>query len=627
MKQILLFVTLLTFFSCKKQDNGIENNQNKNQIRFNIGGITNFEQENLFATTRNTDHSIVENTNGYSNEIDLGDNTMFVSSETSALGNLSSPKDVMLSREKSASTSLMGINVVYRVLIYERSGGNWAFYTHKDIVSGKNDPPNNTVQLVLGSQYKWVAYSYGTTSITDTPPTKGSTTFPIIQTKHDSPTLYCPGGEFENTASVTTQTVLFTHKTSKLEVVVDTRGLFADNGAFVKNITSASANLLPQGKVTTTTLNLQSGTLGTSHTIATGFNVAKPLTIDTDLEDVDGFLRPQTYQSAKVSSTPVYTSLAPNAANFSVTLNQLSVTRSVGFANDADSDSTTNIGDGATSTLITASNALTNAFSSSTTSNTVGKLLRLNFRLGDKGVLLNGTYWSKGNLYFRTTGGSGSALRGEYRIDRVRKRSTGFKNSSTAHRHYYWRYNKLYPFNIIPHTNNNNAANGDPCTRLHPRGVWRTPNRQDYINIVQPSTGVTSPSPSPASLSFQRYWDGVSPIPTTNAASNSHLVIRVAPISAPSTEGLFLNAIGHLLDSNNLLQVPTQGGSPGLDMNTLNNPFVNEWGFKVYFTTTVNSNRFSFITTNGGQSATFDFNLASQRFGTGSGHSVRCVRN
>src|SRR5690606_21603123 len=100
-------------------------------------------------------------------KFDLGDNTLFVSSETNSLASNSSKKNALNSSNKIAATTLMPINTVYRVLIYEKSGNNWSFYKHLDITSGKNNPANNSIALVLNKDYRWVAYSYGTSSIAD----------------------------------------------------------------------------------------------------------------------------------------------------------------------------------------------------------------------------------------------------------------------------------------------------------------------------------------------------------------------------------------------------------------------------------------------------------------------------
>ena len=118
-----------------------------------------------------------------------------------------------------------------------------------------------------------------------------------------------------------------------------------------------------------------------NHQIATGYNVDKALTMNTNLVDIDGFQRPQTYTSAKSSSNTIYTSRAPNAANFSVKIKRLSVLRSIDFITDSDVDTTLNLTDVSTG-AITSANDKTATFSSSTSSNTVGKLLQLNFRFG-----------------------------------------------------------------------------------------------------------------------------------------------------------------------------------------------------------------------------------------------------
>lgn len=622
---LIVIAFIFVFTSCDKKDGHIEADKNNTGILFQLAGVSDYDKEELLASTKgdvNTAQNISMEEVAVDNNISL-----FVSSETNAI--TSSNKN-----NKIAATSLMGENIRYRVLIYEKDGSNWKFFKHHDVTSGSNNPANNTVALPLNKEYKWVAYSYGeTTDITDTPPATGtSSTIPYnIQTRHNSPTLYCPGNTFTNNASTMTQTVLFTHKTSKIEVLVDTRGLFADNGAFVKNITSLSADILAQNKITTTALNLFTGTLDANHQVAAGFNVDKPITINTNLVDIDGFRKPQTYSSAKSSSDAIYTSLAPNAANFSVKIKELSVLRSKGFTSDADVDTTAtgNIADGTTGSLINSlDDQKTASFSSTTTSNTVGKLLKLNIRFGDSGVLLKNRYWAKGNLYFKTTG-SGANVRGEYRIDRVRKRSTAFRTAATAHRHYYWRYNMLYPYSMTQ-TVADEAYPGDACARLHPLGVWRTPTKADFRDqLVNSSSAVLTPNNS-TPLTFQRYFDGVSN-PTVPAANN-HLVIRIGTgVESATNKYLYMTGSGFYVSNTGVLRGPAEASAQGIEMNTLNNPGLGNWGFKVLFSSgSVGQRRYTLIGPENTNTIPNTYQMNDgywNAFGKDSGHALRCVRN
>ena len=155
-------------------------------------------------------------------------------------------------------------------------------------------------------------------------------------------------------------------------------------------------------------------------------------------------------------------------------------------------------------------------------------------------------------------------------------KSLAFKEESTSPKQFYWRYNKLYPFSLSNPTPNG-VNEGDACVRLHPRGVWRSPTKADFINLVNSSTAINSPT---SSLDFDRYWDGVS---TTTSTSNNHLVIRIGTGQESATNRfLYLNAIGFYFGDSQNRGTSAQNDHFGIEINILNPPYLGNWGFNVY---------------------------------------------
>ncbi|MFD2600175.1 hypothetical protein ACFSQ3_14550 [Sphingobacterium corticis] len=591
---IFIAFTFSIAVSCQKSND--ESTLGESEITFQLNGIDDGEEEIIKFTSNNQNRNqrnsinaphVVEEASV--EDLDLS-TSLIVSSELNRIESSfdsESSKLKFASNAKRAAINPMPVGRQFRVLIYEQSGSEWRFVTHVDFVSATGNQ-GKTIKLVMDKTYRWVAYSYDSSDpIVDPLPQVGSTAVPTINTQSSQPTLYSSGGQFVNTATTATQYILFRHKTSKVEVVVDARGMFDQTGRYVTDIPLLSARLASNSggiaRLTTATLDLFTGQLS-SQTLHSPSGIALNF---TNLNSINGRDIANTYSSAKISTNPVYTALAPQQANFSATLNSVDVTESGGFADDGAITQSGN----RTRTLITGTGQLTRTFASTTTDNSVGRVLRLNFRFAHRGVRVGNNFWATGGLYFEDS---------EYRIDRARTTSIAFKQNSTAPRQFYWRYGKRYPHQtgttswttIAPVDN----PIGDPCSFMQPRGMWRTSTTADLSDV----SGRTR---------------------TRSGTGANNLVVYYAATDAnPPTDysRLYLHGYGYINPSLNLVPAATNNAhgihlnsfsttTPAPIQNPDNNPTYS--GLRIGFTDTGNNIEYP------------------SSFGMTSSHTVRCVRS
>ncbi|MFD2744716.1 hypothetical protein ACFSQ6_15060 [Sphingobacterium populi] len=598
-----IFATLLflTFMSCQKTSNEKELIQDETEVTFELNGVDDAQERAAMlshnperrvnsTSTPTTSHHTVEDTKV--EDFDMS-TTLMVSSELDRIESSwdsESPKTTFSSSAKRAAIVPMPAGRQFRILIYEQSGTEWRFVTHTDFVSAA-DNQGKTVKLIMDKTYRWIAYSYDSTDpITDAVPQIGSTVAPTISTRPNQPTLYSSGGQFTNTANTATQYILFRHRTSKVEVVVDTRGMFDIMGRYVTDISSLNAQLTSTiggvGKLTTATLDLFTGQLSNQ----TPHNAAGVALNFANLDDINGSDLPHNYSSAKISTNSLYTALSAQQANFSVTINSANITESGGFADDAAIVQT-----GTRARALVAPTApRTATFTSGTADNSVGRVFRVNFRFAHRGVLMGNNYWASGALYFRDN---------EYRIDRVRFISTAFRQASNAPREFYWRYGKRYPhqtgttapFVTIPPLNN---PIGDPCSFMQPRGIWRTSTRADQNDLAGR--------------------------PRTRAGAGAQNLVVYFPSTdaAPPNEYAFLyvNGMGYYSGGNPSFTPPQTNNQHGVHMNSLSMtnppPLQNP-----------NNQTYNGLIVAFPANATSRMVNPSTPFGMTASHTVRCVRN
>jgi hypothetical protein len=156
-KVILLFIACV--MGCNKEENSILREERTKKITFsNIGIINSTLDKN--GSLRSMDGLKVKN--NYTVHDGLESNTSFYCVSYKLDKNKLSATDLV------AGTTKMEEGIRYRILIYELDDeGAEHYYEQIDLVCDYDDPDGESVEVVLGGQYTWYAYSYNDNAVMD----------------------------------------------------------------------------------------------------------------------------------------------------------------------------------------------------------------------------------------------------------------------------------------------------------------------------------------------------------------------------------------------------------------------------------------------------------------------------
>lgn len=187
--------------------------------------------------------------------------------------------------------------IKYRILLYKKSDGS--FVNSVEATAGQS----LEIDVNMGEQYQWYAYSYNTEANIAAP---ASTASPIIETPVDKELLYA-SGEITVSAVSTALPITFAHKLAQVLVELNTTQLGGD-------LATIDASFVSDSYFNKGTFNLKSGVTSAIESYTTG-----PL-VFTDL--VAG--------SSSIKVARFYTADPTNLTRYSIKINALTFQQTAG---------------------------------------------------------------------------------------------------------------------------------------------------------------------------------------------------------------------------------------------------------------------------------------------------------
>ena len=462
---LLILSISLVFFSCKKE-NGSKPNQGGGEtigLSFNTlisDDFTDLNKE-LKASTNLSNYSIREEYGTFIGSTKNQDFEVatFVKNTKSSSSN--GNKSIKAQSEKNTNsnnlkaTIPLGTGMKYRVYLRNRATGEW----QTKVFSSNSTSGADTISIYKHNDYDWYAFSQNTNANTDVPDIRSGNTLKI---KSENKDLLWAKGEVlaSNDTGNKKLNIVFQHKLAQLKVYLDYRGIFVNtltNYAFnfVINNPSGNATSLQRGDLDILTGNFIAGTHANyTPSITATFN--EPPYVDQ-----------QTYY--------LYSSTASNYSNIILTFPTLAYSTYDGRNVSLSNRPLTLQGTG--------TNGIVTEIGGSTT---------LNFLFIESPVKSGNanTEWARANLYYE-----GDAAHNPYRFRRQTTQAGNPPNNSFIYRSakvpnkdmFMKNHKKPDTYANRPLGDRNNTAIyplGDPCLEVFPKGAWKKPSHQDFVDFV-----------------------------------------------------------------------------------------------------------------------------------------------
>lgn len=362
-------------------------------------------------------------------------------------------------------------NIIYHLMIY-RAVDNVIVW-NKQMKSAEQIK----IKADAGVNYKWIAYSYNTELGTDLPAISALSS-PNIAMGQNKDFLYASGDITPNPLVITPLRIVFSHKTARIAVELNTLGMFANLN---------SADIAIDNQLKTRNFNVIEGTSNGNQTV-----VASAST--TSFIRYPGY----TYDDRKVAY--FYTTDFTEIPTLTVKLKSFTIGLD---AHAVAQGQSTRVFSGLTSTFSTSKFIPEEAKS---------KLFRIDLiespvTTTNNATALSGTTccaittkWARANLYY---------VEGHnpYRFHHL--------NQQTSDANTYFAVGSSVPRKFA-----SSSSMGDPCELVYPAGIWRTANTYDYNSIAGGGT-----EGLPISLGYRAK--------TATRAANSHIEYPVDNTAVP----------------------------------------------------------------------------------------------
>lgn len=342
-------------------------------------------------------------------------------------GNIVQDKAVQLSSKQNRlsisnlSSNQMDQGTTYRFVLYDSNGN-----LHSSI-AGKAGS-KISIDVVKGAEYTWFAYSYNDTRVLEDLNNEAN---PTIDTDINSDLLFDEGtvtvtgeGDIEKPVKI-----LFKHKVSKVEVILDARGMFA--GIKSMDAEFGSNSYLKKG-----TLNLKSGQFGQHEAVQT-----EQIPLANRFYDSKDSIKYAVYYTSDETPIP----------DFEIKINSFTI----------------GLDNGGTRTFDTPVSIKFDLRPDH------GKQTNLETNLVESALIVDGVAWARTNLYF-------SEEDFAYRFRHL------YMDAYLGNTNEFW-YHKT-PF---PHSSYSAVGSVDPCTLVYPKNVWRMVKRNEAKNLINRTEGRT----------------------------------------------------------------------------------------------------------------------------------------
>lgn len=435
---VVLGVLFLVVLACSSRDENVSNGANAGNpegtfISFNISGIT--EEGNTYdimhaSVNKLADISIKSIASGTVNQIvSTDDFDAVISAEGSQAISENSRPNASLANiyagAAAATNTQMAVGTKYRLLIYNNN------VLIKNIDATAGTAINVTVDA--GKQYKWYVISTNDT----TTPAVDTTTGIVSGTALANKDILYNQGVIDAQYGENTLNISFKHHTVRIEVDLDTRGMFGTISGTTSMEIGSGAGSAFNSIIKTGDLNLFTGQYSNFQTLPalTAANmINKPGAGGTT-----GATKTAAFFTVNTTTIPVN--------NLKIKLGKL----------DLSMDN--NSGRSYTNSILSYNNTvLTPA---------LGSRYNLTARLVESGVRVRGLLWARTNLQYDAS----QSDMYRFRVD------NDYVNPNSESE--YWNWKSATP-------TGSSADNVDPCTKVYPEGMWRMPTSTEFDTVGNP---------------------------------------------------------------------------------------------------------------------------------------------
>jgi len=311
----------------------------------------------------------------------------------------------------TAATSLMGVGVRYRLMIYDAADVNHTTPVTNQVCISGTDP---LIKIDAGKAYTWYAFSLNE-----------NTTVPVVnngivaKTGLKNKDILLANGILNTQYGENYLNIIFNHNTARVNVAIDSRGMFGTmNTNPLKNLNVGGADVLKYGD-----LNVFTGTYSNTSSYTA-----------TDVTPVNTYgnaVKTYTYY------TTDNTTVVP-ASGLKANITATGIVQPDPF--------------GGTNTVILPDNT-TIPFNNNAFTLAYNNSYNLSVRLIESGVKVGGLTWARSNLAWGTYGSIQTKI-----FDPNPRRAYNVTAGTGAY-YFYWGIN-------VP---------GDYCVDVYPAGVWRMP--------------------------------------------------------------------------------------------------------------------------------------------------------
>ncbi|UIR54839.1 hypothetical protein LZQ00_11175 [Sphingobacterium sp. SRCM116780] len=445
---IVIGLISVIFSSCAKDSDAvISDEQTGTVLTVNIAGI----EEDMAMPTKLA--SAAKNTSSYTApRTMIAEKTLVSTQGFDALVSVEGPtpkqkalKAAMGSTQTSsaAMATLMPAGIKYRILLYNAAGTTLL----KNVVATSGTNPN--IQVDGGTQYKWVAVSINTTTV----PTVSSGKI-LASALANEDVLYASGVvsavKGQNYLNIT-----LTRKSTRIQVDVDTRGLFNEITTFKSLDLGTGTGTGFQSLMKTADLDILTGNRTNITTVAATQNVKYITNKDVSTGNLVKTVSLYTV-------IPTGTVVAPNTLTVRPIFDVKMEPNVYYQPNNTNVSSRTY---GNSNIYLKVNNA------SFTPVN--GELYKIGTQMIEAAIKVGGISWARADLFYDTR--TGQLDRYKFRPDAGAIHWFDFSTNEDTDKRSYWNWKSLTPTGT--------AGSGDPCALVYPAGLWRMPTRAELTTV------------------------------------------------------------------------------------------------------------------------------------------------
>ena len=442
---------LITFFigitSCSSRDGDEVSDDQTNVavLTVRVNGVNDEDITSLAATAKN---NLSGNVN--SGSMPEATETMVSGNNFDALmsfrslpnksGVLSMASSSQLSEKitnPKAATNPLPANIQYRILIYDSTGNT--LLNNVTAITGAN----LNIQVDGLTRYKWVAFSVNGTSVPNVSNGK------VLASDLTNKDVLYANGVIDTQTGQNYLNIIFRHITTRIDVDVDTRGLFGSINTFNSLQVGTGTGSQFTSLINAADLDVLSGSFGSPMAVAAARTAVNIANKDVSTGDL-------------VKTISIYT-VIPSGTNVtagSLTMQPIFSTnldQTIAYPPSVNLVGVRPYGNSNTYLI----------FRNPAFSPIAGNRYQLSSRIIESPVKVSGISWARSDLWYDGTAGQ---------IDRYRfKADAGVPPYNTGNQNEYWNWKATTPTGT--------PGSGDPCALVYPLGLWRMPTDVELATL------------------------------------------------------------------------------------------------------------------------------------------------